>query len=432
MTEYNGFSEHEKFKELAALAYAGTLTADDWSELKSHLTICGECREAYNEYQTLVTEGIPILAASYTHHSEQGSWDGTATRKKLFARIRLAEQQTSAKLVGQLWTNVETNLRSLLGRGLANPLARAALAASLVVAIGLSAYRLGNRAQTRLNQTSLSNENHFQLMTDEEKAENELFDAQTKRVLELQEEGSQMKQEIAKLRSGLRVAQDRASELADAKGSTEKELWAVSQQRDSLIDRLQADEQALQTVQGELANLRNERDKALLRTASLESRIEELSARNRDEERRLANDEQYLSSDRDIRELMGARQLYIADVFDVDSGSRTQKPFGRIFYTERKSLIFYAFDLDRQPAVRNATTFQAWGRRDADPSKPLNMGIFYIDSESSRRWVLRFDDPERVAQIDAVFVTIEPRGGSQKPTGKPFLYALLRKEANHP
>jgi len=48
---------------------------------------------------------------------------------------------------------------------------------------------------------------------------------------------------------------------------------------------------------------------------------------------------------------MGARKLYIADVFDVDSGSRTKKPFGRVFYTQGKSLIFYAFDLDRQPSV---------------------------------------------------------------------------------
>ena len=129
---------------------------------------------------------------------------------------------------------------------------------------------------------------------------------------------------------------------------------------------------------------------------------------------------------------MGARKLYIADVFDVDSGSRMRKPFGRVFYTQGKSLIFYAFDLDRQPGLNNASTFQAWGRKETHRAQPLNLGILYMDSESSRRWVLRFDDPEQLAEIDAVFVTVEPHGGSQKPTGKPLLYALLRKEANHP
>jgi hypothetical protein len=132
---------------------------------------------------------------------------------------------------------------------------------------------------------------------------------------------------------------------------------------------------------------------------------------------------------------MGARKLYIADVFDVDSGSRTRKPFGRVFYTQNKSLIFYAFDLDHEPGVKNASAFQVWGERDAEAgekSHATNLGILYMDSESNRRWVLRLDDPKHLAQIDAVFVTVEPHGGSQKPTGKPFLYALLRKEANHP
>jgi hypothetical protein len=144
------------------------------------------------------------------------------------------------------------------------------------------------------------------------------------------------------------------------------------------------------------------------------------------------NDERYLASDRDVRELMGARQLYIADVFDIDSSSRTRKPFGRIFYTQDKSLLFYAFDLDRQQDLKNADSFQAWGGKGMEMGKPLNLGIFYKDSESNRRWVLRFDDPKELAEIDSVFVTVEPRGGSQKPTGKPFLYTLLRKEANHP
>jgi hypothetical protein len=124
-------------------------------------------------------------------------------------------------------------------------------------------------------------------------------------------------------------------------------------------------------------------------------------------------------------------------VFDVDSSSRTQKPFGRVFYTQGKSLIFYAFDLDREPGVVNASAnaFQVWGQREAPQGQqvsPMNLGILYMDNESNRRWVMRFDDPKQLAEIDAVFVTVEPQGGSHKPTGKPFLYALLRNEANHP
>jgi len=46
-----------------------------------------------------------------------------------------------------------------------------------------------------------------------------------------------------------------------------------------------------------------------------------------------------------------------------------------------------------------------------------------MDNETNRRWVMRFDDPKQLTEIDAVSVTVEPKGGSHKPTNKPFLYA---------
>jgi hypothetical protein len=213
------------------------------------------------------------------------------------------------------------------------------------------------------------------------------------------------------------------------------DLRQRTEERDQLATRLADSEKAYQVLQADYSSLRAEHSRSLLQAASLESEVTDLRASSRDQDRRLKDDEQYLTSDRDIRELMGARKLYIADVFDVDSVSRTRKPFGRVFYTQNKSLVFYAFDLDHQPGVKNAGVFQVWGQRDAEANgapHAMNLGILYMDSESNRRWVLRSDDPKQLAEIDAVFVTVEPHGGSQKPTGKPLLYALLRKEANHP
>jgi hypothetical protein len=246
---------------------------------------------------------------------------------------------------------------------------------------------------------------------------------------------SDLQTQVSRLRTALRAADARFTSLSAMSGERDKQFELVSEQRDKLAGQLQDAERSYQLVQAELTTLRAERDRALLRTTSLESRVDELTAAGHDQERRLKDSEQYLASDRDIRELMGARKLYIADVFDVDSGSRTRKPFGRVFYTESKSLIFYAFDLDRQPGVQNASSFQVWGGKDGwtgEKNHATNLGILYMDSESNRRWVLRLQDPRQLAEIDAVFVTVEPHGGSQKPTGKPFLYALLRREANHP
>jgi len=58
----------------------------------------------------------------------------------------------------------------------------------------------------------------------------------------------------------------------------------------------------------------------------------------------------------------------------------------------------------------------------------VDLGFFYVDNASKKRWYLRFDDPKALAQIDAVFVTVEPNGGKPQPSNKPLLFAYLRIE----
>src|ERR1700674_2464217 len=348
MHENERLNDHQKFKELAALAQGRGLTVSERIELKRDLQLGEACRAIYREYSLLSSEGMAFLAADCGHVSEADAWDYRAAQNELSSRIRESEHSAIA--------SAEVDRR------------RPARAGPAWVA-------------------------------------------------------------------ALRAVENHSSELSTANSKGETQYRQVSEERDKLASQVRDAEKAYQLLQLEFTSLHAEHDRVLLRTASLESKIDELSAAARDQDRRLKDNEQYLASDRDIRELMGARKLYIADVFDVDSGSRTRKPFGRVFYTQNKSLIFYAFDLDRQPGVKNASAFQVWGQRDGElsaKSHPMNLGILYMDSDSNRRWVLRWDDPKQLAEIDAVFVTVEPHGGSQKPTGKPFLYALLRKEANHP
>jgi hypothetical protein len=432
LTENQELNNHERFKELGALANSGTLTPSEWAELRGHLQICQACSEVCRQYLALANEGMPLLAARYSDQEERSSWADASTWRKLSARIRAQEHQLASEPAS--WYKA-AGKPDLLRRIPANLLLRAVLAACLVGAVGLAAYLMGGRAHPETKPPQASLEDRLQSLAAEKKKAvdelNELLDIQTKKLVELQEKDSQLERELSKLRSALPALNERVSELATANEATNQQLHTLSPQRDALLGQLRDAEQAYQDIQTELANLRSERDKALLRSASLESKIAEFDTTTRIQERRLRDDEQFLASDRDIRELMGARKLYIADVFDVDSSSRTQKPFGRIFYTQGKSLIFYAFDLDRQPNLKDASAFQVWGRKEPDQGRPLNLGILYEDNESNHRWALRFDNPEKLAQIDAMFVTVEPRGGSLKPTGKPFLYALLRKEANH-
>jgi Putative zinc-finger len=428
---------HEKYSELCALAMSGTLTAEESSELRKHLQGCPECEEAYREYMLLAEEGIPHLATRYSSPQEERSWDHSEARRKLFARITLAQ------LPGVVERSAPRPSREAgvvpTGRIASHPYVAAALAACVVIGVSIGAYRYGRRieaaAQQAVSSAMASADNRVQELASKKQAADDLLNSESQKVALLQAESAEKQKEIEKLRSAMDALQQNANDMEASHASSDAQLQSVSQQRDAMSVQLQEARRAYDAVQAELVSLRADRDKAKFQLASLETQVDELTAMNHEQQTKLDSAGQFLSSDRDIRELMGARSLYIADVFDVDSSSRTRKPFGRVFYTRGKSLIFYAFDLDRQSGPKNASTFQAWGQKETpqgETAQPVSLGILYMDNETNRRWALRCDDPQQLSEIDAVFVTVEPHGGSEKPTGKPFLYAMLRKEANHP
>jgi hypothetical protein len=436
MNKHERLDEHQKFRELAASAQRGALIDSERLALDRHLSVCLPCREAHAEFALISAQGMPLLAAAYGQGDAAEDWDEQLGRSRLLARIEAAEEFGSNGAKAQLlpmrrpfFSTPFFSTKSLVAARWPT-----AVAAIVLVTVAMGGYRLGDRMRPVQGPAVPAFSAPAPALASGKKTADDVIalNAQLSRV-ELQVSAGQ--QDIARLREALHGAENHAAALLNAKLEREAEFRQLSEQRDKLASQLHEAEQSYQLVQAELTSLRAEHERALVHTTSLETKVDELSASSRDQERRLRDDEQYLSSDRDIRELMGARKLYIADVFDVDSGSRTRKPFGRVFYTENKSLIFYAFDLDHEPGVKNASAFQVWGQRDAgsgEKNHATNLGILYMDSESNRRWVLRLDDPKQLAEIDAVFVTVEPHGGSQKPTNKPFLYALLRREANHP
>jgi hypothetical protein len=427
MNRTDQVDDHHHFRELATLALRDELSESERLQLKRHLEECSACRQAYEEYALISTEGMSFLAAAYGYQQESEGWDDRRVRDRLLARVRKGEPR-------ELSAGTLSRIRQLLGLRETAFRWTASIAAVVLLSVAVGAYHLGSHMRAAPAPFSQSSA-FIQQAPLEKKVSDESSALQVSLMSKLEAQVASDRQEIARLHNALRAAEAHSAALSTASANREEQFRQVSEQRDKLADQLRDAEQSYQLVQAELTTLRAEHDRALLRTTSLESKVDELTAYSRDQDRRLKDSEQYLASDRDIRELMGARKLYIADVFDVDSGSRARKPFGRVFYTQSKSLIFYAFDLDRQPGVKTASAFQVWGKRDTElgeSDRATSLGILYLDSESNRRWVLRLDDPKQLAELDAVFVTVEPNGGSQKPTGKPFLYALLRREANHP
>jgi hypothetical protein len=49
LTKNEGLNDHERFKELGALANSGVLTSSEWAELRGHLQVCQACSEVCSQ-----------------------------------------------------------------------------------------------------------------------------------------------------------------------------------------------------------------------------------------------------------------------------------------------------------------------------------------------------------------------------------------------
>ena len=53
MREVARLDDHDRFRELSALANAGALSSAELAELKGHLQSCEQCREVHDQYRLL-------------------------------------------------------------------------------------------------------------------------------------------------------------------------------------------------------------------------------------------------------------------------------------------------------------------------------------------------------------------------------------------
>src|SRR5579864_7316268 len=54
---------HDEFLELCAASTSGDLTDDEQKRLREHLAICASCRDALRQYESIVSNVIPAIAA---------------------------------------------------------------------------------------------------------------------------------------------------------------------------------------------------------------------------------------------------------------------------------------------------------------------------------------------------------------------------------
>ncbi len=420
----------------------GEMSPETKASFERHLKECTECQSRLEQYQHLryrfasITDEmiddlqIPVLP-----------WSIEDGKSRLYAALE-SEAPNRTKFdraLGHLflfWSILRGRVSILLPQ----PYLRTTLTVggSIILAVGLagSIYRLGEKRALKESQTV------EQLQRQEEAHRAQVGKLQGERDA-IQRGLAEREGTVADLRRNLETQRTQIAALQTSLLSTERQgkeqTQEISSQRDELVRKLDEQYATLAAAQKQLDVLRQASAKGGVEKASLENEMRDMSqllaekeATLEEQQRLIAKQRQFLDSDRDIRDLMGARDLYIAEVYDVGTNGKTKKPYGRVFYTKGKSLIFYGYNLDQESGLKNASTFQAWGLHGPDRKNALNLGVMYVDNSTNKRWVLRFDDPSALAQINAVFVTVEPSGGSRVPQGKQVLFAYLNEEPNHP
>jgi uncharacterized coiled-coil protein SlyX len=230
------------------------------------------------------------------------------------------------------------------------------------------------------------------------------------------------------------IISDLKAKLSESQAESEtlkRDLFKTTDQFAQKQEEARETQHALDAVKAELNRARSDEDSVDAALVDQQIKINEFAVQVKEKEAIAEREREISGVAKDVRELMGARNLHILDVSDVDGNGRSKKSFGRVFLVQDKLLIFYAFDLGDHgnPAK---VSFQAWGQLDGRETGARNLGVFYVDDHAQRRWVLKVNDPAKLSAINSVFVTVEPLGGADRPTGKKLLYAYLGTQPNHP
>lgn len=416
---------HEEFQELCALATTGELAAEEWVRLNSHLAHCTLCRQAKQQYDDLVSSIIPAFAA-------EAAGEGSAESVVGAWRIEEAQKLLMESLSSEPDSTHTDSVISPRSPGW-NHVWKYPAAAMVLASLGLACYQLGTlRQREREVAAHAPGPSIPALLPQQVPRANSTPGAHENKETFRNDRNAQSRSQVRRWEQETTRLQGRMSqlelELARRSGVLDQSL----QDRADLSRELNQARANAQILEARLAAIGSQTSQDTANLLGLRIQIRNLKASLEDNDKQIAHEQALLEHDQDIRNVIGARNLYIAEIYDVSKNGDTQKPFGRIFYTKDQSLLFYPYDLDQEHSIKRDSAFQAWGRRDADGKHDVSLGLLYQDNANQKRWVLRFNDAKTIERLDAVYITVEPEGASAKPSGKQLLFTYLRLDPNHP
>src|SRR5262245_45192078 len=416
-------SDHESFEQLCALATTGDLDTEEFRRLREHLLECASCRASYDDFQAIVERGFPALDSP-----TRTRWllPKLGFKKRFNARARKEgiALHASRSSRGRTWRILEVSTVMLLVIGLSyswrmsqSAEDRRAEAASQIVALSSKITELERQLSKR---------------REPEAAPMPPPPADSTRERDLESQLALLRKDYDNALTGRSLLEESLSALSAELGQLRRDTVAFRSEAERLQRNLQTADTALLRTNQELESLRTARSTNATTIAQQRIQLNLLNATIREQTETIQRDRDLLAKGKDIRDLMGARDLKIVTVEDDGTSGKMRPVALRIFYTQGKDLIVYAYDLQNKGNV-NRVAFQVWGKKDGRSQSPRSLGILYEDDSAQKRWALTFEDPAVLAEIDQVFVTVEPPGGSRQPTTKQLLNAAFINEApNHP
>lgn len=414
---------HEHYLELAAAAAAGDVDPDSFRDLQGHLDVCADCKRAYREYLELhvplagqIDAELDALIESKREKVKGAILNAVAARDATQPMATVGAPRTGSSK--SAWKTVRVAGQVL------------AIAAAIVLA-----FRLGvryertsfadARPQADLHEQSASSPPMKPVAAGQPR-DNASQNQEKLALAQMAEELVATKRQNAALDATLTQKQ---GELA----ATQRLQAGLQQRLESETADRQRTEAALLDANAKVKQLETAKTSDSDTLIALRYQVQELTEKLKEQKDSLDRERQLLASGRDIRDIIGARNLHIIDVYDTDPYGNTKKSFARAFYTEGKSLIFYAYDLPPHRTEEGKYAYTAWGQHNGDKDKVLNLGILLNDDKGQKRWVLNFSDPKVLAEIDSVFITLERAGfEGNRPSGKRLLTAYLASQVNHP
>jgi len=439
---------HRRYEKMCVLATTGQLGGPEMSELDAHVAHCESCRSFLESTAQASVQLISILADERV--IAPNALPPVGMRARFMSRAAAAGVKINSDPIAYpilkrspIRFTPRDQSSEAVRRKQARPagtrfgslpsFARPALVATAILAIAVAGDVGWKHRPSREGLGS----GILARSTDKPTSAVQTADAEnSSRIGELEDRKTALEAEKSELEANLVEAASQRNALLENLSSSVEQLAEVTEQAQKdqrrEIQEKQDAKARISALQDDVDKLRWQLTASEDKLASGQKQSDELKAKLEGAESELQRQLELKSAGPQIGDLVAARNLHIIDVYDADKGKR-QHSFGRVFYVEGKSLVFYVYDLDDPRRLNTNVVFRVWGEKSGMKETTHNLGILHNDDASQGRWTLTFDDAKVLAQINSVFVTVEPANKHyDRPRGQKVLYAFFGSTPNHP